>query len=69
MFNISNTNSSMTLYNDNLTVLLFVKAAQSLLESAILDEEEHVRYEASLLYQSHPKASNLTQIIQDLESG
>eukprot|EP00058_Branchiostoma_floridae_P000530 XP_002586018.1 hypothetical protein BRAFLDRAFT_110184 [Branchiostoma floridae] len=45
------------------------EAAGLLLDSALFDEEEHVRYHAALQYQRHPKALNLRQMKQDLANG
>ncbi|KAI8516750.1 hypothetical protein Bbelb_053310 [Branchiostoma belcheri] len=45
------------------------EAASLLLDSALFDEEEHVRYHAALQYQRHPKALNLLKIKQDFTNG
>ncbi|KAI8482782.1 hypothetical protein Bbelb_394440 [Branchiostoma belcheri] len=45
------------------------EAASLLLDSALFDEEEHVRYHAALQYQRHPKALNLLEIKQNLANG
>ncbi|XP_035700070.1 uncharacterized protein LOC118432553 [Branchiostoma floridae] len=45
------------------------EAASLLLDSALFDEEEHVRYHASLQYQRHPKALNLLKIKQNMANG
>ncbi|KAI8516766.1 hypothetical protein Bbelb_053470 [Branchiostoma belcheri] len=44
-------------------------AAGLLLDSALFDEEEHVRYHAALQYQRHPKALNLRKMKQDQANG
>ncbi|XP_035696858.1 uncharacterized protein LOC118430255 [Branchiostoma floridae] len=45
------------------------EAASLLLDSALFDEEEHVRYHAALQYQRHPKALNLLKIKQSMANG
>ncbi|XP_078616233.1 uncharacterized protein LOC144884654 [Branchiostoma floridae x Branchiostoma japonicum] len=45
------------------------EAASLLLDSALYDEEEHVRYHAALQYQRHPKALNLLKIKQSMANG
>ncbi|CAH1239173.1 Hypp5747 [Branchiostoma lanceolatum] len=45
------------------------EAASLLLDSALFDEEEHVRYHAAVQYQRHPKALNLLKIKQSMANG
>ncbi|CAH1259455.1 Hypp2288 [Branchiostoma lanceolatum] len=45
------------------------EAASLLLDSALFDEEEHVRYHAAVQYQRHPKALNLLKIKQNMANG
>ncbi|XP_066278977.1 uncharacterized protein [Branchiostoma lanceolatum] len=45
------------------------EAASLLLDSALFDEEEHVRYHAAVQYQMHPKALNLQKIKQNMANG
>lgn len=40
----------------------FFQAADRMLETALYDEDENVRYEALLLYQAHPKSKMISPL-------
>jgi hypothetical protein len=40
--------------------IFFLQAADVLLNTAMYDEDENVRYEALLMYQAHPKSMLLS---------
>ncbi|KAI8486031.1 hypothetical protein Bbelb_361310 [Branchiostoma belcheri] len=69
---VNNTDSPPLLRRSALTAIRKYdhhEAASLLLDSALFDEEEHVRYHAALQYQRHPKALNLLKIKQDFANG
>ncbi|XP_078695732.1 uncharacterized protein LOC144924477 [Branchiostoma floridae x Branchiostoma belcheri] len=69
---LNNTDSPTLLRTSALSAIRKYKhdeAAGLLLDSALFDEEEHVRYHAALQYQRHPKALNLRKMKQDQANG
>ncbi|CAH1277632.1 Hypp9725 [Branchiostoma lanceolatum] len=69
---VNNTDSPPLLRTSALSAIRKYKHAEAaglLLDSALFDDEEHVRYHAALQYQRHPKALNLRKMKQDLANG